>query len=44
MARLIKVKLFMQETTEIGQKRKDGAVLQSLKIEELKPYFQNPVK
>jgi hypothetical protein len=35
MARLIKVKLFMQKTTEIGQKREDGAVLQILKIEEL---------
>jgi hypothetical protein len=44
MARLIKVKLFMQETTELGQKREDGAVLRILKIEELKPYFQNPVK
>jgi len=34
----------MQEATELGQKREDGAVLRILKIKDLKPYFQNPVK
>jgi hypothetical protein len=33
-----------QEATELSQKREDGAVLRILKIEDLKPYFQNPVK
>jgi len=34
----------MQEATELSQKREDGAVLRILKIEDLKSYFQNPVK